>query len=284
METSNDTIGNRTRDLPTCTAVPQRTAPPRAPGEGWCFPQILDNFQKNCFACGIPSFLAPQFPIIPVTSYRPWQVGLPGSCIAAPPLCPALAQAQAQAQAQAWLQPRLWRKDRKLHLVLNVPFAHTFLRNAEEHKTIERFHRNDVTLDYDGLLYGRRRRNMLGLWRNPIRLTQIGRSSFLRPVIVHYTYTPKNMLRGSTVFRKHSAPTTWRMHAYFCNCFEKDILILWPNYAGKVPDLSPDKTKSVRVLFHDQQSPISGGGRGCHGPSCLWDNGQLRRRFPVTIS
>ena len=28
---SNDTIGNRTRDLPTCSAVPQPTALPRAP-------------------------------------------------------------------------------------------------------------------------------------------------------------------------------------------------------------------------------------------------------------
>ena len=27
---SNDTIGNRTRDLPACNAVPQPTAPPRA--------------------------------------------------------------------------------------------------------------------------------------------------------------------------------------------------------------------------------------------------------------
>jgi hypothetical protein len=31
MENSNDTIGNRTRDLPTCTAVPQPNALPRAP-------------------------------------------------------------------------------------------------------------------------------------------------------------------------------------------------------------------------------------------------------------
>jgi len=30
MQNSNDTIGNRTRDLPTCSAVPQPTAPPRA--------------------------------------------------------------------------------------------------------------------------------------------------------------------------------------------------------------------------------------------------------------
>jgi len=31
MKNSNDTIGNRIRDLPACSAVPQPTAPPRAP-------------------------------------------------------------------------------------------------------------------------------------------------------------------------------------------------------------------------------------------------------------
>jgi len=31
MKKSNDTIGNRTCDLPACSAVPQPTAPPRAP-------------------------------------------------------------------------------------------------------------------------------------------------------------------------------------------------------------------------------------------------------------
>ena len=31
MKNSNDTIENRTRDLPDCSAVPQPTAPPRAP-------------------------------------------------------------------------------------------------------------------------------------------------------------------------------------------------------------------------------------------------------------
>jgi hypothetical protein len=30
MKNSNDTIGNRTRDLPAYSAVPQLTAPPRA--------------------------------------------------------------------------------------------------------------------------------------------------------------------------------------------------------------------------------------------------------------
>jgi len=31
MKNSSGTIGNRTRDLPTCSAVPQQTALPRAP-------------------------------------------------------------------------------------------------------------------------------------------------------------------------------------------------------------------------------------------------------------
>jgi hypothetical protein len=31
MKNSNDTTGNRTRDLPACSAEPQPTAPPRAP-------------------------------------------------------------------------------------------------------------------------------------------------------------------------------------------------------------------------------------------------------------
>jgi hypothetical protein len=31
MKNSDDTIGNQTRDLPTCSAVPQPTALPRAP-------------------------------------------------------------------------------------------------------------------------------------------------------------------------------------------------------------------------------------------------------------
>jgi hypothetical protein len=30
MKTPNDLIGNRTRDLPACSAVPQPTAPPHA--------------------------------------------------------------------------------------------------------------------------------------------------------------------------------------------------------------------------------------------------------------
>ena len=33
MENSNDTIGDLTRDLPACSAVPQPTALPRAPSD-----------------------------------------------------------------------------------------------------------------------------------------------------------------------------------------------------------------------------------------------------------
>jgi hypothetical protein len=33
MKNSNDTIGNRTRDLPACSALPQPTAPSRAPSD-----------------------------------------------------------------------------------------------------------------------------------------------------------------------------------------------------------------------------------------------------------
>ena len=47
MKNSNDTIGNRTRDLPACSAVPQPTAPPRAllysvkaiPLQAWAGPE-----------------------------------------------------------------------------------------------------------------------------------------------------------------------------------------------------------------------------------------------------
>ena len=35
MKNSSDTIGNRTRDLPTCNAVPQPTTLPRVPNNGF---------------------------------------------------------------------------------------------------------------------------------------------------------------------------------------------------------------------------------------------------------
>ena len=39
MKNSDDTIGNRTRDLPDCSAVPQPTAPPRAPSSKFLSPK-----------------------------------------------------------------------------------------------------------------------------------------------------------------------------------------------------------------------------------------------------
>ena len=36
IKNSNDTIGNRTRDLPACSAVPQPNAPPSAPPRFCC--------------------------------------------------------------------------------------------------------------------------------------------------------------------------------------------------------------------------------------------------------
>jgi hypothetical protein len=41
MKNSNDTIGNRTRDLPVHSAVPQPTAPPLAAIVGWQGPERL---------------------------------------------------------------------------------------------------------------------------------------------------------------------------------------------------------------------------------------------------
>ena len=46
---SNDTIGNRTRDLLTCSAVPQPTAPPRSPGlllDTLMFADVLKPFNN----------------------------------------------------------------------------------------------------------------------------------------------------------------------------------------------------------------------------------------------
>jgi hypothetical protein len=44
MKNSNDTIGNRNRDLPTCSAVPQPTALPRAPEVQITYTGFLQQF------------------------------------------------------------------------------------------------------------------------------------------------------------------------------------------------------------------------------------------------
>ena len=48
---SNDTIGNRTRDLPTCSAVPQPTALPPAPCKYGIFYEIMQFVQSAYNMC-----------------------------------------------------------------------------------------------------------------------------------------------------------------------------------------------------------------------------------------
>ena len=49
MKNSNDTIGNRTRDLPTCSAVPQPAAPPRTP----LLLPLQELFRKGISKCTV---------------------------------------------------------------------------------------------------------------------------------------------------------------------------------------------------------------------------------------
>ena len=44
MKNSSGTIGNRTRDLPACSAVPQPTAPPGVPPSGY---RVIIKLQYN---------------------------------------------------------------------------------------------------------------------------------------------------------------------------------------------------------------------------------------------
>jgi len=58
MKNSSDIIGNRTRDLPACSAAPQSTAPPRAPINSFIYfykqEAMLSTVQKK--STGINSF------------------------------------------------------------------------------------------------------------------------------------------------------------------------------------------------------------------------------------
>jgi len=53
MKNSNETIGNRTRDLPACSAVSQPTAPPRAPLliDTYYFYNFFSNLIKIACMC-----------------------------------------------------------------------------------------------------------------------------------------------------------------------------------------------------------------------------------------
>ena len=52
MKNSCDTIGNPTRDLPACSAVPQPTAPPRAPlSQQICSKKFNETFGNRINVC-----------------------------------------------------------------------------------------------------------------------------------------------------------------------------------------------------------------------------------------
>jgi hypothetical protein len=54
MKNSNETIGNRSCDLPVCIAVPQPTAPPRAPGILCTLCIVARNFIVSMLnSCGL---------------------------------------------------------------------------------------------------------------------------------------------------------------------------------------------------------------------------------------
>ena len=58
MKNSGDTIGNRTRDLLTCSAVPQPTAPPRSPKQ-WEKEMKLDTLNvRSLYRSGSLTTLA----------------------------------------------------------------------------------------------------------------------------------------------------------------------------------------------------------------------------------
>jgi len=61
MKNSNEIIGNRTRDLPACSAVPQPTAPPRAPTIGWVKVSKGKGVPRQAeVAQGVPGSLRPR--------------------------------------------------------------------------------------------------------------------------------------------------------------------------------------------------------------------------------
>jgi hypothetical protein len=88
MKNSNDNIGNRTCDLPACSAVPQPTAPPRAPPapRNWCIFTLqcpLSNF-SGAYWC-MPVCLSTANVVIHriVVHSRAWHsiaLGMPQSC------------------------------------------------------------------------------------------------------------------------------------------------------------------------------------------------------------
>ena len=56
MKNSNDTTGNRTCDLPTCGAVPQPTAPPRAPIYIYIYIYIYTHTHTHTHTHSVPTW------------------------------------------------------------------------------------------------------------------------------------------------------------------------------------------------------------------------------------
>jgi hypothetical protein len=68
MKNSNDTIGNRTRDVPACSAVPQPTAPPRSPGN---FLERLSKTMRDIRLVAVPWY-KPDTSTLKVISITSW--------------------------------------------------------------------------------------------------------------------------------------------------------------------------------------------------------------------
>ena len=70
MKNSSDTMGNRTRDLLTCSTVPQLTAPPRAPIKVFIY-TFLKNYSGLILLYFPPSLLYNGYRVFPGGKLRP---------------------------------------------------------------------------------------------------------------------------------------------------------------------------------------------------------------------
>jgi len=65
MRNPKDTIGNRNRDVPACSEVPQPTAPPRAPVLRYTKMKTNEESSAKCHKCILPpSTFLPHMPSV----------------------------------------------------------------------------------------------------------------------------------------------------------------------------------------------------------------------------